>query len=113
MPALTSLTSSLKRRSEEMVVLRDDDIFAGEARVEPLADDAFEHQQAGGLVLLAGREDFLDLGAADDRLDDLRSKLAGHRALHPVGEVIDDVVVAQLDLVARRRLRAPWHWGGR
>ena len=57
-------------------------------------------EQAGGLVLLAGREDFLDLGAADDRLDDLGPELARHRALHPVGEVVDDVVVAELDLVA-------------
>ena len=61
---------------------------------------AFEDEQAGGLVLLARREDFLDLGAADDRLDDLRPKLARHRLLHPVGEVVDDVVIAELDLGA-------------
>src|SRR3546814_7559438 len=47
---------------------RDDDVLAREARVEPLADDAFEHQQARGLVALAGREDLLDLGSADDGL---------------------------------------------
>src|SRR5436190_439114 len=94
MPARTSATSSLKRRSEEMVVF---DTMTS-SRVQPLADDAFEHQQTGGLVLLARREDFLDLGAADDRLDDLRAKLAGHRRLHPVGEVVDDVVIAHLDL---------------
>ena len=31
--------------------LGDDDVLAGEAGVEALADDAFEDQQAGGLVL--------------------------------------------------------------
>src|SRR5690242_20076899 len=40
--------------------LGDDDVVAGEAGVEALADDAFENEQAGGLVLLARREDFLD-----------------------------------------------------
>ena len=87
-----------------MVVFDDDDILAREAGVEPLADDAFEHEQAGGLVALAGGEDVLDLGAADDGFDDLRPKLARHRFLHPVGEVVDDVVVAQLDLGAVDRL---------
>src|SRR5439155_12698717 len=80
-------------------------------RVETLPDDAFEDQQAGGLVPLPGREDFLDPRASDNRLDDLRSKLTAHRRLHPVRQVIDDVVVAELDLVAladlaRLRIRA-------
>ncbi len=68
-----------------------------------LADDPLQHQKSGGLVLLAGREDFLDLGSADDRLDDLGPELARHRLLHPVGQVVDDVVIAELDLVALGR----------
>ena len=67
MPALTSFDIVLEAAQRGDGGLRDDDVLAGEARMQPLADDAFEHQQAGGLVLLAGREDFLDLGAADDR----------------------------------------------
>src|SRR6476659_7620676 len=84
--------------------LGDDDILARQTGVEALADDAFEDEQAGGLVLLAGREDFLDPGAADDGLDDLPAELARHRTLRPVGQVIDDVVIAELDLVAVRDL---------
>src|SRR3954453_1571501 len=48
---------------------RDDDVLAGEAGVEALADDAFEHEQACGLVALARGEHFLDPSAADNRLD--------------------------------------------
>src|SRR4051794_39987517 len=63
---------------------RDNDILARQARVETLANDAFEDEQAGSLVLLARGEDLLDASAADHRLDDLGAKLAGHCALHPV-----------------------------
>ena len=96
-----------------MVVLRDDDVLAGEAGVQALADDAFEHQQTGRLVVLARREHFLDLGAADDVLDALGPELAGHLLRDLVGQVVDDVVVLHLDLVAVDRARAPWRWGGR
>src|SRR3954452_1008747 len=40
--------------------LRHDDVLASEAGVEALADDAFEDEQACGLVLLACRKHFLD-----------------------------------------------------
>src|SRR3546814_11486990 len=46
---------------------RDDDVLARETRVEPLADRAFEHEQARGLVQLDRREDVLHLGAAAER----------------------------------------------
>src|SRR3546814_10136811 len=55
---------------------RDDDVLTRETRVEALADRTFEHQQARSLVALAGREDFLDLGAPDDGLDAFGSELA-------------------------------------
>jgi len=64
---------------------RNDDVLAGETGVEALADVAFEDEQTSRLVLLAGREDFLDLGAAEDRLDDFRTQPARHRPLHPGG----------------------------
>src|SRR3546814_18670976 len=48
---------------------RDDDVLAREARVAHLADDACEHQQARGLVTLAGWEGHIYLGPADAGLD--------------------------------------------
>ena len=99
-PGATSATSSLKRRSELIVVFETMTSSRVRRALRPLRMTPSSDEQAGGLVLLAGREDFLDLGAADDRLDDLGPELARHRALHPVGQVIDDVVIAELDLVA-------------
>src|SRR5687768_14283602 len=45
--------------------LRDDHVLARQSGVKALANIAFQHQQAGRLVALAGREHFLNLGAAD------------------------------------------------
>ena len=68
-PARTSATSSLKRRSDAIVAVVDDDVVARDARLQRLADKAFGDEQAGRLAMLAGREDLADLGAADDGLD--------------------------------------------
>ena len=72
---------------------RDNDVVAGEARVEPLADRTLEHEQACGLVALARREDVLDLGAADDILDAFRTQFARHLLRDVGGQVIDDVII--------------------
>ena len=55
------------QRGDRAVV--DDDVVAGDAGLQRLADEAFGDQQAGRLAVLAGREDLADLGAADDGLD--------------------------------------------
>src|ERR687898_462681 len=47
--------------------LRHDDVLAGEAGVDALANDAFEDEQPGCLIFLTRRENFFDLGATDDR----------------------------------------------
>ena len=112
-PARTSATSSLKRRSEAIVALVDDDVVAGDARLERLADDAFGDEQTGRLAVLAGREDLADFGAADDRLERFRPELARHAGADLVGQVVDHVVIFQRDLLRARRSRAPWRWRGR
>ena len=66
--------------------------------LSPLRMTPSSDEQARRLALLAGGENLADFGAADDGLDDLRSELARHGRLGPVGEVVDDVVIAELDL---------------
>jgi hypothetical protein len=81
-------------------------------RVQALLDVALEHQQTGCLVVLARREHFLDLGAAHDRFDALRTPDAGHFLGDVVGQVIDHVEILHPHLVALA-YRAPWRWDGR
>ena len=112
-PARTSATSSLKRRSEAIVVL----VTMTSSRVmrawEALADIAVGDQQARRLVLLARREDLLDLGAADNGFDALRSPDPGHFLGDVFGEVVDHVEVLHPPPCDARPSRAPWRWGGR
>src|SRR3546814_224336 len=82
------------------LALIDDDILARDARLQRLAEHALGHQQPGRLAVLAGREHLADFGAADDILDHQRSKLARHRRLHRVGEVVDDIVILKLNAAA-------------
>ena len=49
----------------------DDDVVARDARLERLADRALDHEQTGGLAVLAGGEDLADFRAADHRLERL------------------------------------------
>ena len=68
------------------------------------ADDAFHHQQTGGLVALASREDLLDFGAADDVFDLERTEFAKQFLGHFVGQVIDHVVIHHPHAVALHQI---------
>ena len=57
------------------LALVDDDIVAGDTRLERLADNALGDEQTRRLAVLARREDVADFGAADDRLERLGPEL--------------------------------------
>ena len=62
------------------------------------ADDAaVRHERAGDDRALADTEDLADLGAALDDLDDLRLEQALERRADVVGQLVDDVVQADVD----------------
>src|SRR3546814_6386505 len=92
-------SSDLPAQRRDLALI-DDDILARDARLQRLAEHALGHQQPGRLAVLAGREHLADFGAADDILDHQRSKLARHRRLHRVGEVVDDIVILKLNAAA-------------
>ena len=80
-----------------------DDIVAGKARIEPLADDAFLDQKPGRLVLLARREHLQHFGATHDRFDAFGGQLTRHFIAHFFEQVVDHVIIAQRDFLADRQ----------
>jgi len=87
--------------------------------VQPLADCAFDHQQAGRLVALARGEHLLDLGAAEHVLDLERAEHAGHfheddadHAHHEVPPSLAQRVAPFLAMLREAKAaQADVHWG--
>ena len=65
-----------------------------------LADIAVGDQQSGRLVVLAGREDFLDVGTANHGFDPFRSPLASHFLGDVLGQLVDHVEIFHPHLLA-------------
>src|SRR5690606_5753410 len=76
-----------------------DHVVAQQADLRIAAYHAFEHHAAGNVADLGYGEDLADLDQADDFLALFRRQHARHGVAHVVDRVVDDVVVAQVDVV--------------
>ena len=101
-PALTSDTSSLKRRSEPILPSWIDDVVAQQPRlrVARARDPALGDHAAGDGAELRRLEDVAHLRRADPHFLERRLEQAGHRLLHLVDDVVDDRVQADVHLLA-------------
>src|SRR5439155_21568808 len=70
---------------------------AEEPGLRAAADDAVHDHAAGDRRLVRG-EDLADLGVAEEALDHLRREHPGERLLHVVEQLVDDLVLADVDL---------------
>src|SRR3546814_12130403 len=83
----------------------DDDILAGDARLERFPDDAFCDEQTRRLAVLARREHLADFGPADDRLERLGAEFARHPRPDLVDQIVDDVVIFERDALRSEERR--------
>src|SRR5215510_4346326 len=74
-----------------------DDAVADQAHIGPALDHAVGHAAARHVADLGDLENLQDGRVAERGLAHPRREQAGHRLLHVVHEVVDDVVVADLD----------------
>src|ERR1700676_1168436 len=91
------ILEALERRQ---LAFMHDDIVANQADIGAAFHGPVGNPAAGDLADLGNIEHFQDLGVAEHGLAQRRRQKTGHRLLHVIYQVVDDVVVADFDAVA-------------
>ena len=97
MPLVTSLASSLKRRSDPTLPLKTDHVVAQQADFGVALDQAIAHAATGHRSNFRDAENFEHLGAALVGFLESRLEQAAHGALDLILQLVNDRVQADID----------------